>query len=184
MRYQGSEAYSLDRTEQQRERVQERPRFSVVEGGGLDAQARRGVGIDFLARVRVLVCVAVVLVALGAARVALCSATVSCLSQNMALRSEINDAEATVGDLKVERAQLSSSARIDRIATQNYGMVRATESDHIDISASDDAESAQDQASDASTTSSADKEQEQASQEGSADDAQASDGAATASHEG
>lgn len=162
MRYQGSEARNLEREDYGRER-ELRPSFSVVEGGGLDARARRAVSEGFLSRTRVLVCIACTLIAVGAICVALSAAAASCLGRNVDLRDQIQQAERVNGELQVQRSQLSSSARIDRIATENYGMVRATTSDTIDLSnqdgASDAAQASADDGASGASASSADAAQ-------------------------
>lgn len=138
MRYQGSEAVMMDAAERSREcrdeRVEQRPSFSVVTGGGLDARARAGVSPQFLQRVRTIVVCALVFIALGACRVALSTATVSTLQANSTLRSQIKEAQALNEDLQVERSVLSSSSRISRIATQNYGMSLSTNREVLDLS--------------------------------------------------
>lgn len=130
MRYQGSEAYSVETAERRRERLerQARPSLEVVSGGGLDARARAGVSTAFVARVRVALVLAAVLICMGMARVALSAATVSLLQSNADLSAQIEDAQALNSDLRIERSVLSSNSRISRIATQNYGMVLSTES--------------------------------------------------------
>lgn len=134
MGYWGPEAFDLDVVEGRHPR-QDRGRapFEVVEGGGLDARAREGVSRAFVQRLRAFVAVASLFVALGACRVLLTSATVGILQQNVALEEGIDDARALNGDLKIERSVLSSSTRIDRIATQNYGMVYPTSTDSVTI---------------------------------------------------
>ena len=138
MRYQGSEAVMMDAAERSRERrderVEQRPSFSVVTGGGLDARARAGESPQFLQRVRTIVVCALVFIALGACRVALSTATVSTLQANSTLRSQIKEAQALNEDLQVERSVLSSSSRISRIATQNYGMSLSTNREVLDLS--------------------------------------------------
>ena len=138
MRYQGSEAVMMDAAERSRERhderVEQRPSFSVVTGGGLDARARAGVSPQFLQRVRTIVVCALVFIALGACRVALSTATVSTLQANSTLRSQIKEAQVLNEDLQVERSVLSSSSRISRIATQNYGMSLSTNREVLDLS--------------------------------------------------
>ena len=138
MRYQGSEAVRMDVAERSRERrderVEQRPSFSVVTGGGLDARARAGVSPQFLHRVRLAVVCALVFIALGACRVALSTATVSTLQANSALRSQIKEAQALNEDLQVEKSVRSSSSRISRIATQNYGMSLSTNREVITVS--------------------------------------------------
>ena len=115
--------------ERELERPYERPAtsFEVVSGGGLDAQARRGVSHEFLARARTVAAVALFLFVLGLARVALSAATVSVLQANSDLTSQISEAQTLSSNLKIERSVLSSNARISRIATQNYGMVLPAE---------------------------------------------------------
>ncbi|HQE70007.1 MAG TPA: cell division protein FtsL [Atopobiaceae bacterium] len=109
------------------------PRFEVVEGGGLDVRVRAGVSSEFLARVKMVVMAAVVLFVLGTLRVALTSATVAQLSSNAQARNQIETFETTNNNLRVERSLLGSATRIDRIATQNYGMVAASSYDLIVI---------------------------------------------------
>lgn len=116
------------------------PRFEVVEGGGLDAHVRAGVSSEFLARVKMVVAAAVMLFILGTFRVALTSATVAQLSSNVEVREQIEDFETTNNNLRVERSLMSSATRIDRIATQNYGMVPAASFDVIVIDNGEEAE--------------------------------------------
>lgn len=127
MRYQGSEALDMETAERRATRHEEtraqRPSFSVVAGGGLYALARKGVSAEFLTRVKVAVAISMALITLGVCRVALTTASVSLLQGNVTLRSQIKEAESYNDDLQVEHSILSSASRIDRIATQNYGMV-------------------------------------------------------------
>ena len=142
MRYQGSEAYSFDAAERAYERrsLREAPSFEVVLGGGFDAQARRGVSPQFVARVRTALLATALLVTLGFARVAITAQTVTLLQDNADLSTQISEAEDLASDLSIERSVLSSNARISRIATQNYGMVLPT--DYVSITVgSDDATS-------------------------------------------
>ena len=187
MMYTGSEAYRLDASEGALNQRRARPSFEVVEGAGLDAQVRRGVSPSFLARVRVVAIVAVVLAVLGIARVGVFAATVSVLSDNTAMRSDLKEARSTEDELKIERSVLSSSSRIDRIATQNYGMVRADSSEKMSAGAAAAASASSDQdgtagdaASASDTAASADVA---ASADSSAADASASAGASDASSE-
>ena len=132
MRYQGSEALDMETAERRATRHEEtrsqRPSFSVVAGGGLDAPARKGVSAEFLTRVKVAVAISMALITLGVCRVALTTASVSLLQGNVTLRSQIKEAESYNDDLQVEHSILSSASRIDRIATQNYGMVLSDKS--------------------------------------------------------
>ena len=144
MRYQGSEAYSMDVAERRRELLEQRtaPSFEVVTGGGLDAQARSGVSPTFVARLRAAVLVAVAIIALGMARVCLVSATVSLLSSNSELTAQIEETTTLNDQLRVQRSVLSSNARITRIATQNYGMVLTGDAVTVDLGSTDEAQAA------------------------------------------
>ena len=135
MRYQGSEAYSMDVAERRRERLEQQaaPSFEVVTGGGLDARARAGVSPTFVARLRAVLVVAAALVALGMVRVGISAATVSLLSSNSALSTQIEEATTLNDQLSVQRSVLSSNARISRIATQNYGMVLTGDAVTIEV---------------------------------------------------
>lgn len=135
MRHQGSEAYSMDVAERRRERLEQQaaPSFEVVTGGGLDARARAGVSPTFVARLRAVLVVAAALVALGMVRVGVSAATVSLLSSNSALSSQIEEATTLNDQLSVQRSVLSSNARIARIATQNYGMVLTGDAVTIEV---------------------------------------------------
>lgn len=129
MRYQGSEARSLDAAERgqlgRNARRQGAPSFDVVEGRGLDARVRRGISPQFRACVA-MAAIAIVCILLGAfARVVITTAAAGTLTANEELRTEIRDARSTEKDLRVTSAMLSSESRIERIATQNYGMTRA-----------------------------------------------------------
>lgn len=162
MRYQGSEAIDLEYAERRRARQQRQaaPSFEVVSGGGLDAKVRRGVSYEFLVRVAVVCSIALALLVIGAVRVVLSTATVSALRANATLRTEVSEAQSLNEELKIERSVLSSSTRIGRIATQNYGMVFSGETMSVNIA--EDAAIA-DEAADAIAT----------------EDAQAADAAAT-----
>ena len=130
----GTEAVRLDTIERQRELEFERSAaFDVVEGSGLDAEARRGVTVDFLLAVRLLVVCVMAFAAIGAGRVALTTATASCLLSNLQLRSEIMEAQDTNAALRIERSVLCSASRVERIATQNLGMVPVSCCDHVSV---------------------------------------------------
>lgn len=151
MRYQGSEAYDWEAAAGRRERLEagQRPSFEVVSGGGLDARARRGVSPAFVARVKAVIVAVAVLVALNVARVALTVSTVSTLQSCSELKSQIATAQTLNSDLRIERSVLSSNSRITRIATQNYGMVTATEFVSLDLSEPEAAQGAADGAASA-----------------------------------
>lgn len=136
MRHQGSEAYSVEMAERRRERLERQaaPSFEVVTGGGLDARARAGVSPVFVSRVRAVLACAAVLIVLGMARVGLTAATVSLMSSNSDLSTQIEETTSLNEQLKVQRSVLSSNARITRIATENYGMVLTADAVTIDVS--------------------------------------------------
>ncbi len=152
MRYQGSEALNINFEEEGRalDTQAQRPILEVLTGGGLDADARRGVSTEFLSKVARAVLVAAVFIALGFVRVCVSSATVAALTENSALRSEVNDAKNLNDDLKIERAVLSSNSRIARIATQNYGMVLSNDAVTVKVGAAAEAEAAETAAAEAS----------------------------------
>ena len=91
-----------------------RSSFEVVPGGGLDADARRGVSSQFIQRVS--------------------TATVSTLQSNNVIRNEMRATTATNDSLRVSRSLLASTTRIERIATQNYGMTLETNRPVVDVS--------------------------------------------------
>lgn len=191
MMYTGSEAYRLDASEGALNQRRARPSFEVVEGAGLDARVRRGVSASFLARIRIVAVVAVILAVISIARVGVFAATVSVLSENTTMRSDLKEARSTEDELKIERSVLSSSSRIDRIATQNYGMVRADSTEQMsagsvaaaasDSSASDEGsdQAASDQATSGDSSSDASDQAASSDQPAAASDA--SGQAATAS---
>lgn len=132
MSYQrGTEAYNYsgNTAPRRRERISQetQPSFDVVQGGGLDASARKGVSRTFVVRMRNAVIAAVVVVALGLCRVGITVATVTTLESSSDLRDEIDALETENDELSVECSILSDSSRITRIATQNLGMVLADE---------------------------------------------------------
>ena len=183
MMYTGSEAYRLDASEGALNQRRARPSFEVVEGAGLDARVRRGVSASVLARIRIVAVVAVILAVIGIARVGVFAAAVSVLSENATMRSDLKEARSTEDELKIERSVLSSSSRIDRIATQNYGMVRADSTEQMsagsvaavasDSSASDEGsdQAASDQATSGDSSSDASDQAASSDQPAAASDA-------------
>ena len=135
MSYRGSEAERLDYIERPWEYEETRPHFDVVEGGGAAIRARQDAAAQFNIMVRLAVVAIVTFVIVGIVRVSITSATVSHLCANVDLQSKISDAEDLNASLRVERSVLSNSTRIVRIATENYGMVHASEHDHLALSA-------------------------------------------------
>ena len=111
-----------------------RSSFEVVPGGGLDADARRGVSSQFIQRVKLIAVAAALFLTLGVVRVGISTATVSTLQSNNAIRNEMRATTATNDSLRVSRSLLASTTRIERIATQNYGMTLETNRPGVDVS--------------------------------------------------
>ena len=111
-----------------------RSSFEVVPGGGLDADARRGVSSQFIQHVKLIAVAAALFLTLGVVRVGISTATVSTLQSNNAIRNEMRATTATNDSLRVSRSLLASTTRIERIATQNYGMTLETNRSVVDVS--------------------------------------------------
>lgn len=133
MRTRGSEAPRLEEFERGYAYEVSRPTFDVVEGGGLDAQVRRGVTSDFVVRLRLIAFAVVTILLLGTIRVALTTATVTHLQANLQTKAGIERAIEINAALRIERSVLSNTTRITRIATQNYGMIYAVSHDYLDV---------------------------------------------------
>ena len=111
-----------------------RTSFEVVPGGGLDADARRGVSSQFIQRVKLIAVAAALFLTLGVVRIGISTATVSTLQANNVSRNEMRATTATNDSLRVSRSLLASTTRIERIATQNYGMTLETNRPVVDVS--------------------------------------------------
>ena len=110
-----------------------RTSFEVVPGGGLDADARRGVSSQFIQRVKLIAVAAALFLTLGVVRIGISTATVSTLQANNVIRNEMRATTATNDSLRVSRSLLASTTRIERIATQNYGMTLETNRPVVDV---------------------------------------------------
>lgn len=144
MMYQGSEAVRLDYLGEATPQRAARTSFEVVEGSGLDHLERRGVSSQFVANLKLAAIVCAALVVLCVARIGVYSMAVGTLASNETMRTELKQTRALEDDLRIQRSVLSSSQRIDRIATQSYGMVLAGGAEKLsvaDASAADDASS-------------------------------------------
>ena len=108
--------------------------FEVVPGGGLDADARRGVSSQFIQRVKLIAVAAALFLTLGVVRIGISTATVSTLQANNVIRNEMRATTATNDSLRVSRSLLASTTRIERIANQNYGMTLETNRPVVDVS--------------------------------------------------
>lgn len=111
-----------------------RTSFEVVPGGGLDADARRGVSSQFIQRVKLIAVAAALFLTLGVVRIGISTATVSTLQANNVIRNEMRATTATNDSLRVSRSLLASTTRIERIATQNYSMTLETNRPVVDVS--------------------------------------------------
>ena len=111
-----------------------RTSFEVVPGGGLDADARRGVSSQFIQRVKLIAVAAALFLTIGVVRIGISTATVSTLQANNVIRNEMRATTATNDSLRVSRSLLASTTRIERIATQNYGMTLETNRPVVDVS--------------------------------------------------
>lgn len=154
MMYQGSEAVRLDYLGEATPQRAARTSFEVVEGSGLDHLERRGVSSQFVANLKLAAIICAALVVLCVARIGVYSMAVGTLASNETMRTELKQTRALEDDLRIQRSVLSSSQRIDRIATQSYGMVLAGGAEKLsvaDASVSDDATAADD-ATDAQAT--------------------------------
>ena len=110
-----------------------RTSFEVVPGGGLDADARRGVSSQFIQRVKLIAVAAALFLTLGVVRIGISTATVSTLQANNVIRNEMRATTATNDSLRVSRSLLASTTHIERIATQNYGMTLETNRPVVDV---------------------------------------------------
>lgn len=159
MTYMGTEAYDLDAS-RGAFAPQGARSFETIEGAGLDARERAGVSRQVLSTLKVLAAVAAVFMVLSAARVGVFTYAATILSQNSTMRSELKEARSLQDDLRVQRSVLSSASRIDRIATQSYGMVLA--GDPVKLAAGD-AEAAAAAEAEAENSASADAQETSAS---------------------
>lgn len=141
MAYMGSEAYHLDqweepaRSEGASAQPAPRRRFRTIEGGGLDAEARRGVSPRFWSVVKTTLAVVAAVLIVWGVNVAVRAGTVTLKAENNTLTTQVATLQDENRDLQVTRSLLSSEERIARIATQNYGMVRVTPSATITVDA-------------------------------------------------
>lgn len=159
MMYQGSEAVRLDYLGEATPQRAARTSFEVVEGSGLDHLERRGVSSQFVANLKLAAIICAALVVLCVARIGVYSMAVGTLASNETMRTELKQTRALEDDLRIQRSVLSSSQRIDRIATQSYGMVLAGGAEKLsvaDASVAADATAADD-ATDATDAQATDK---------------------------
>lgn len=159
MTYMGTEAYDLDAS-RGAFAPQGARSFETIEGAGLDARERAGVSRQVLSTLKALAAVAAIFMVLSAARVGVFTYAATILSQNSTMRSELKEARSLQDDLRVQRSVLSSASRIDRIATQSYGMVLSGDSVKLAIG---DAEAPAAAEAEAENSASADAQETSAS---------------------
>ena len=135
MKYQDNTAISYEMAAQSAPQTQPSRDFGVVEGRGLDAQARKGVNAEFLSTLRKASIIFLLGVAIGLARITLTTQTASIKTDDMTLRDQIQAAQTLEGELRVEESVLSSNHRIASIASKHFGMVQDVNKEQIDIPA-------------------------------------------------
>ncbi len=139
MAYRGSAAYQWDAYEAYE--VPARQPLTVHEGGR-ETRASRESSFSMAALVKSIIVLTVLLGVLGVARVMISVQTVTLLSQVQVAESVVESARDTRTALSMERSALASADRIQRIATENYGMVYASDVDTIVLSQQEDTDAA------------------------------------------
>lgn len=130
--YEGSLAPQLDQEELAP--VVARPAvFTSYAGGGRDTSARHEASGAMFPLVALALALIIVFCAIGAARVTLTAGTVALRQGSETVSSQIKDLHTLNNDLQIERSLFSGSDRIGRIATQNLGMVHASEVERIEL---------------------------------------------------
>lgn len=132
MAFQGNAAYQLDGYQAYDYRTR---RSLSVHEGGVGARVSREASSSVAFLVKAIIALTLLLAGVGAARVVLTTRTVTLLSQVNAKEIELDDVRDEGTELRMERSALASTDRIQRIATENYGMVYASEVDTIVLSA-------------------------------------------------
>lgn len=125
MSYTGSEAARLDVYRGESLQQQRQATLRTVAGEGADAKARAGVSAEFLSKYKAFLVVLAIVGALCVARVGTFALAAGIMADNAAMRTQIEQSTTLANQLRIQRSVLSSTSRIDRIATQTYGMVAA-----------------------------------------------------------
>lgn len=136
--------------EQLEPRYQERPELHVVSGEGL--QANQAVSPAFFHVLKAFCVLAMLFVTVGAARIAIASATASALNANAELTQKLEEGRDESTNLEVMRSVFSSPTRIRDIASATFGMVDSEKSVTVDLadSAQTESEASTDMDADAS----------------------------------
>lgn len=100
-----------------------RPALEVIEGEGLDARERQSLDPSSRFAFKLFLMVVGIVGILSICRIQLTVQCVDSLMTNSQLRAEVSEARDRVQSLAVEKSTLESAERIDRIATQNLGLV-------------------------------------------------------------
>lgn len=162
MSYTGSEATRLDVYRGESLQQQRQATLRTVAGEGADARARAGVTSEFLAKYKAFLVVVAIVGALCVARVGTFALAAGIMADNATMRTQIEESTTLANQLRIQRSVLSSTSRIDRIATQTYGMVAADSAEQMTAGA---ASAAAEQQADGQTDEVADTTSEQASDE-------------------
>ncbi len=179
MSYTAAGAERLDVYREESLRNESRASLRTLAGQGADAKVRAGVSAEFIAKFKVFLVVLAVIGSLCVVRVGTFAAAATILQSNSSMRAELKEARETTENLRVQRSVLSTSSRIDRIATQSYGMVAAGEAEQMTAGAAAAAAESE-QAAQGDEASSAD---DQATDEQATDEQDASEGEAKSSDE-
>lgn len=114
------------------QRTQERPRFDVYTGQGLEANQPVSPAFTHVLKV---FCVLVALVfTIGVARVGIASLTTAELNANATVSNELTAARDQSGDLEVMRSVYGADSRIRDLAEDTLGMVEPTSRITLDMS--------------------------------------------------
>lgn len=162
MSYTGSEATRLDVYRGESLQQQRQATLRTVAGEGADARARAGVTSEFLAKYKAFLVVVAIVGVLCVARVGTFALAAGIMADNATMRTQIEESTTLANQLRIQRSVLSSTSRIDRIATQTYGMVAADSAEQMTAGA---ASAAAEQQADGQTDEVTDATSEQASDE-------------------
>ena len=162
MSYIGSEATRLDVYRGESLQQQRQATLRTVAGEGADARARAGVTSEFLAKYKAFLVVVAIVGVLCVARVGTFALAAGIMADNATMRTQIEESTTLANQLRIQRSVLSSTSRIDRIATQTYGMVAADSAEQMTAGA---ASAAAEQQADGQTDEVTDATSEQTSDE-------------------
>ena len=171
MSYTGSEATRLDVYRGESLQQQRQATLRTVAGEGADARARAGVTSEFLAKYKAFLVVVAIVGVLCVARVGTFALAAGIMADNATMRTQIEESTTLANQLRIQRSVLSSTSRIDRIATQTYGMVAADSAEQMTAGAtSAAAEQQADEVTDATSGQASDEAADAASSAKSSDE--------------